>query len=112
ITAATTLHISKDDVTLAQTLIEIKAAKPRARGVIVKEPSESRTTSSSQPSQLPQAKYKEVARKLEAKMKAKMVKEERIAREKNKENIAMIEEWDDVQATINVDRQLAEQIQA
>nr|GEZ17958.1 putative ribonuclease H-like domain-containing protein [Tanacetum cinerariifolium] len=34
-TAATTLQISKDELTLAQTLIEIKAAKPKARGVIV-----------------------------------------------------------------------------
>nr|GEX09830.1 hypothetical protein [Tanacetum cinerariifolium] len=49
-TAATTLQISKDDVTLAQALIEIKAAKPRAKGVIVQEPSEFGTTSSSQPS--------------------------------------------------------------
>nr|GEX87361.1 hypothetical protein [Tanacetum cinerariifolium] len=37
-TATATTQISKDDVTLAQTLIEIKAAKPRARGVIVQEP--------------------------------------------------------------------------
>nr|GEW19891.1 hypothetical protein [Tanacetum cinerariifolium] len=35
ITAATTPRISKDDVILTQTLIEIKAVKPRARGVIV-----------------------------------------------------------------------------
>ncbi|GKB68062.1 putative ribonuclease H-like domain-containing protein, partial [Tanacetum coccineum] len=65
-----------DELTLAQTLIEIKAAKPKAittvatttttavtrpmaRGVVVQEPSEFRTTkSSSQISQLPQAKDK------------------------------------------------------
>nr|GFD24033.1 hypothetical protein [Tanacetum cinerariifolium] len=35
-----------------------------------------------------------------------------IAREKYEANRAMIEEWDDVQATIDVDRQLAIQIQA
>nr|GEZ17194.1 hypothetical protein [Tanacetum cinerariifolium] len=58
ITAAITLQISKDDVTLAQNLIEIKAAKPMDRGVIVQEPSEFKITSSSQPSQLPQAKDK------------------------------------------------------
>nr|GEZ34355.1 hypothetical protein [Tanacetum cinerariifolium] len=54
----------------------------------------------------------EVARKLEAEMKAEMDEEERIGWEKNKANIAIIEEWDDVQATIDVDRQLDEQIQA
>ncbi|GKB73815.1 putative ribonuclease H-like domain-containing protein, partial [Tanacetum coccineum] len=68
-TAAITLQITKDELTLAQTLIEIKAAKPKAittaitrpmvRGVMIQEPSKfSTTTSSSQPSQLPQAKNK------------------------------------------------------
>nr|GEV22565.1 hypothetical protein [Tanacetum cinerariifolium] len=38
----------------------------------------------------------EVVRKVEAKMKAKMDKEERVAREKNEATIAMIEEWNDV----------------
>ncbi|GJZ68840.1 hypothetical protein Tco_0632390 [Tanacetum coccineum] len=60
-TATTTPHISKDELTLAQTLIEIKAAKPKAvitaatttthirpkaRGVVVQEPSQFRTTTS------------------------------------------------------------------
>nr|GEV96510.1 hypothetical protein [Tanacetum cinerariifolium] len=45
-------------VTTAESVKEIKAAKPTARGVIVQEPSEIRTTSSLQPSQLPQAKDK------------------------------------------------------
>nr|GEV18656.1 hypothetical protein [Tanacetum cinerariifolium] len=85
--------------------VEIKAAKPKAREVIVQESSEFRTTSSSQPSQLAQAKEKgkgivvepgkhlkkkdqtafnkEVARKLEAQMNAEIEEEERIAREKD-----------------------------
>nr|GEU56827.1 putative ribonuclease H-like domain-containing protein [Tanacetum cinerariifolium] len=54
----------------------------------------------------------EIARKLEAEMKAKMKKEERIAREKDEANRAVIEEEDDVQVTIDANRQLAEQIQA
>ncbi|GKE48249.1 hypothetical protein Tco_1479507 [Tanacetum coccineum] len=72
-----------DELTLAQTLIEIKAAKPKAvttaattttttvtrpkaRGVVVQEPSEFRTTtSSSQTSQLPQAKDKGKANMIE-----------------------------------------------
>nr|GEW80604.1 hypothetical protein [Tanacetum cinerariifolium] len=98
-TTDVTPQISKDDVTLAQTLIEIKAANPRARGVIVQEPSKFRTTSSSQPSQLPQAKDK-----------GKGIK--RIVRQKDKANIAVIEEWDDVQAIIDADKQLAKQLQA
>nr|GEW93748.1 ubiquitin hydrolase [Tanacetum cinerariifolium] len=40
-TAATNLQISKDELLLAQTLIEIKATKPKARGVIIQEPRKS-----------------------------------------------------------------------
>nr|GEV92191.1 hypothetical protein [Tanacetum cinerariifolium] len=58
-TAATNPQISKDELTLAQILIEIKAAKPKARGVIVQELGEFKTTSFSQPSQLLQAKEKD-----------------------------------------------------
>nr|GEZ41318.1 hypothetical protein [Tanacetum cinerariifolium] len=46
----------------------------------------------------------EVVRKLDAQMKVKMEEEERIAREKDEANRAVIKEWYDVQATINVDR--------
>ncbi|GJR04077.1 hypothetical protein Tco_0527061 [Tanacetum coccineum] len=76
VTTASTTTTTVDELTLAQTLIEIKAAKPKAvttaatttttavtrpkaRGVVVQDPSEFRTTtSSSQTSQLPQAKDK------------------------------------------------------
>nr|GEZ00629.1 ribonuclease H-like domain-containing protein [Tanacetum cinerariifolium] len=43
----------------------------------------------------------EVARKLEAEMKAKIDEKEMIAREKNESNRAVIKEWDDVQAIID-----------
>nr|GFC14247.1 hypothetical protein [Tanacetum cinerariifolium] len=48
----------------------------------------------------------EVSRKLEAQMKAEMEEEERIAREKDEANIAIIKEWDDVQATIDADKRI------
>ncbi|GKA25177.1 hypothetical protein Tco_0711210 [Tanacetum coccineum] len=118
-----------DELTLAQTLIEIKVAKPKAvttadtttttirpkdRGIVVKEPSEFKTTSSpSQASQLSQAKDKgkaimvepekplkkkdqialdeEVARNLEAQPQAELEEEERLARQKEEEaTIALI----------------------
>ncbi|GJV79383.1 hypothetical protein Tco_1515253 [Tanacetum coccineum] len=77
-----------DELTLAHTLIEIKAAKPKvvtfaatkitttrpkARGVVVQEPSEFKTTSSSlQASQLPQAKDKEEQEQLSIEEKSKL----------------------------------------
>ncbi|GKF12394.1 hypothetical protein Tco_0050320, partial [Tanacetum coccineum] len=53
VTIDNTTTTTVDELTLAQTLIEIKATKSKARGVIVQEPSEfTTTTSPSQPSQL------------------------------------------------------------
>ncbi|GJT49094.1 hypothetical protein Tco_0975251 [Tanacetum coccineum] len=119
-----------DELTLAQTLIEIKAAKPKAvtstvktttttrpkaRGVVVQEPTEFKTTSSSlQASQIPQAKDKgkakmvkpekplkkkdqitideKVSRNLEAQLQAELEEEERISRLKEeKANIDLLE---------------------
>ncbi|GKA94319.1 hypothetical protein Tco_0816357 [Tanacetum coccineum] len=104
--------LSTDELTLALTLIEIKAAKPKARGVIVQKPSEfTTTTSPSQPSQLPQAKDKgkakmvepekplkkkdqimfdkEVAQKLQAQLDAELEEEENLARQREEDaNIA------------------------
>ncbi|GJS61924.1 hypothetical protein Tco_0656708 [Tanacetum coccineum] len=139
-----------DEITLAQTLIEIKAAKPKAvttaattttttrpkaRGVVVQEPSEFRTTTSSpqasQPSKTkdkgkaimiePEVPLKkkdqvaldeEMARNLEAQLQAELIEEERLARKKEEEaNIALIESWENTQAMIEADRLLAERLQ-
>nr|GEV48739.1 putative ribonuclease H-like domain-containing protein [Tanacetum cinerariifolium] len=115
-TAATTPQISKDELTLAQTLIEINVAKvitnvatttttavtrPKPRGVIVQKPSEFRTTPSLQPSQLPKVKDK-----------AELEEEERLARQKEeKDNIALIESWDNIQAMMDADYELAARLQ-
>ncbi|GJY28507.1 hypothetical protein Tco_0404274 [Tanacetum coccineum] len=139
-----------DELTLAQTLIEIKAAKPKAvttattttttrpkaRGVVVQEPSEFRTTSSSlQASQSSKTKDKgkaimiepevplkrknqvaldeEMARNLEAQLQAELIEEEKIGRKKEEEaNIALIESWENTQAMMEADRLLAERLLA
>ncbi|GJR64148.1 hypothetical protein Tco_0010213 [Tanacetum coccineum] len=150
VTTANAPTTTIDELTLAQTLIEIKAAKPKAvtsaattttttrpkaRGVVVQEPSEFKTTSSPlQASQLPQAKDKgkakmvepekplkkkdqiamdeEVARNLEAQLQAELEEEERISRLKEeKANIALLESWDNTQAMMDADFQLAQQMQ-
>ncbi|GJV22508.1 hypothetical protein Tco_1371528 [Tanacetum coccineum] len=46
------------------------------------------------------------------KLQAKFDKEERLAREKDKANVALTEEWDDIQAKIDADYQLAQRLQA
>ncbi|GKA63979.1 hypothetical protein Tco_0763585 [Tanacetum coccineum] len=115
VTTDSTTTTTVDELTLAQTLIEIKAAKPKARGVIVQEPSEfTTTTSPSQPSQLPHAKdkgkAKMVAQKLQAQLDAELEEEERLAR--YKEEDANIVEWDNVQAMMDADYELAARLQA
>ncbi|GKB88161.1 hypothetical protein Tco_0960433 [Tanacetum coccineum] len=150
VTTASATTTTVDELTLAQTLIEIKAAKPKAvttaatttttavtrpkaRGVVVQEPSEFRTTtSSSQTSQLPQAKDKgkakmvepekplkkkdqilideEIAQRLQEELQAELEEEERLARQKEED--ANIAEWDNVQAMIDADYELAARLQA
>ncbi|GJW23920.1 putative ribonuclease H-like domain-containing protein [Tanacetum coccineum] len=97
-----------DDLTLAQTLIEIKSAKSKVKGVVIGEQSES--TSRTRPQQLPskdkgkgimeepekptKKKYQirhdeEVAQRLQAQMQAKLEEEDRLVRQREEEaNIA------------------------
>ncbi|GJY95238.1 hypothetical protein Tco_0511599 [Tanacetum coccineum] len=139
-----------DELTLAQTLIEIKAAKPKAvttatttttttrpkaRGVVVQEPIEFRTTTSSpQASQPSKDKEKgkaimiepkvplkkkdqvaldeEMARNLEAQLQDELIEEEKMAIKKEEEaNIALIASWENTEAMMKVDRLLTERLQ-
>nr|GEX63370.1 hypothetical protein [Tanacetum cinerariifolium] len=151
-TAATTPQISKDELTLAQTLIEIKETKPKVittaativtaagtrpkeKGIVMQEPSETPLPKPIIFSQKPsKAKEKgkgkmveserplkrkdqiimdaEVAKNLEAQMQAKLEKEERLARLKeDKTNIALVTEWYNTQAMMDADCKLAVRLQ-
>nr|GEU56041.1 hypothetical protein [Tanacetum cinerariifolium] len=105
-TTATTADVD-DELTLENTLTAIKAAKPKVISTAIITP---RAKAFEKKDQI--TLDEEVARKLEVEMGAEIEEEEMIEKEKDKENRAVIEEWDDVQATIDDDRQLAEQIQA
>ncbi|GKA39710.1 hypothetical protein Tco_0732261 [Tanacetum coccineum] len=149
-TDSTTTTTTVDELTLVQTLIEIKAAKPKAvttaatitttavtrpkaRGVVVQEPSEfTITTSPSQSSQPPQAKdkgkakmvepkkplkkkdqimfNKEVPQKLQAQLDAELEEEEKLVRQREED--ANIAEWDGVQAMMDADYEIAARLQA
>ncbi|GJX58018.1 hypothetical protein Tco_0289408 [Tanacetum coccineum] len=134
-TATTTTAIIKtvDDITLDQALKEMKSTKPKKKGVIIQELGESTTTISSQlSSQQSQDKGKwiliEPVKPMNKKdqirldeeaainLQAEFHKEERLTREKAEKeeeaNVALIETWDDIQAKIDADHQLAEIMQA
>ncbi|GJU28637.1 hypothetical protein Tco_1167258 [Tanacetum coccineum] len=103
--------------TLAQTLIEIKTAKPkpvttatttvtsvrpRAKGIIFHDQEEHKDQV---------ALDEEMARNLEAQLQAKLIEEERLARQKEEEaNIALIESWDNTQAMMKADFELAQRL--
>ncbi|GJU94287.1 hypothetical protein Tco_1319043 [Tanacetum coccineum] len=109
-------------ITTAATTTTTDVTRPKARGVVVQEPSEF-TTTTSQPSQLLQAKDKgkakmvepekplkkkdqilideEITQRLQEELQAELEEEERLARQKEED--ANIAEWDNVQAMIDAD---------
>ncbi|GJZ70008.1 hypothetical protein Tco_0633558 [Tanacetum coccineum] len=119
-----------DDITLAQALEEMKSTKPKKKGIVIQELGESTTTISSQlSSQQSQDKGKGILiepmknkdqilldEETALNLQAEFDEEERLTREKAKKeqeaNIALIETWDDIQAKIDADHQLAERMQA
>nr|GEY77298.1 hypothetical protein [Tanacetum cinerariifolium] len=90
-TVAITSQISMDEITLAKALIDIKTSKPKAKGIMTDE---------------------EVARNLEAQMQAELEEEERLARQKEEEaNIALVVKYDNTQAMMDADYELATRLQ-
>nr|GEY79477.1 hypothetical protein [Tanacetum cinerariifolium] len=127
--AAATMTI--DEVTLAQAIMDIKSTKPKAKWIVLQKPSESRTTTIKFSSKKSHDKGKAIMIEEHVKLKKKyqiMIdeevalklqagfdKEQRLSSEKAQQeeeaNIDLIETWDDVQAKINDDYQLAERLQ-
>nr|GFA16976.1 hypothetical protein [Tanacetum cinerariifolium] len=106
-TNATTVTITTEEITLAQALEALKTSKPKVKGIVFQEPRKSTTTTIS--SQQSHDKDKRI-------MIEEHVKPKKLAREKaekeERANIALIETWEDIQAKIDVDHQLAERLQA
>ncbi|GKA74249.1 putative reverse transcriptase domain-containing protein [Tanacetum coccineum] len=136
-----------EEITLAQTLIQIKAAKPKvvttaattttttrpkAKGVVVQEPSEFRVPQEAQPliskdkgkgimiePKVPLKRKDQIAldeqitRDIQTKLDAKLIEEQKLARKQEEEaNIALIESWENTQAMMEADRLLAERLQS
>nr|GEV56603.1 hypothetical protein [Tanacetum cinerariifolium] len=91
VNAATTPIISMDENTLAKALIEIKTSRPKAKGLAMQEPSETPTPRPIFFSQQPS--------KIQDKGKGIMIEEVNLA-------------WDDVQAKIKADYEMAQRLQA
>nr|GEU48481.1 retrovirus-related Pol polyprotein from transposon TNT 1-94 [Tanacetum cinerariifolium] len=113
------------------TTVGVETSKPKAKEILIQEPSKTPTPTpidSSQPPSKVKDKGKakiinpknplkkkdqsmideEVSRNLKAQMQAELEKEERLARQKEEEaNIALIESWDKTQAMMDVDYELA-----
>nr|GEU34926.1 hypothetical protein [Tanacetum cinerariifolium] len=129
-TPATTAIISINEVTLAQALAELNHTKPKAKAkrIVFHKPYESTTIPKPKSQDKGKAIMIEEPVKLKKKdqisldeetalsLQAEFDKEQRLAREKTQKeleaNIALIKTWDDVQAKINADYQLAERLQA
>nr|GEY37611.1 hypothetical protein [Tanacetum cinerariifolium] len=94
-----TTVVTIDEATLAQALAELKHTKPKtkAKGIVFHEQEESAITAI-----IPKSKSQDKGKGLQ----------ERAQKEEEEANIALIESWDDVQAKINADYQLAERLQA
>nr|GEV70412.1 hypothetical protein [Tanacetum cinerariifolium] len=123
-TTATTLQISKDELKLAQTLIEIRVAKPKAitiaaTTVVVAgtRPKEKGIRKMVEPEKPLKRKDQimideKFDKNLEAQMQAELEEEKRLARLKEEEiNIALITEWDNTQAMMDADCELAARLQ-
>nr|GFB74584.1 hypothetical protein [Tanacetum cinerariifolium] len=88
-----------------ENVVEEVVDAAQGKGIMIEEPVK--------PKKKDQIRLDEEAAK---KLQAEFYEEERLAREKDEKeeraNIALIEEWDDIQAKINVNHQLAEKLQA
>ncbi|GKF02334.1 hypothetical protein Tco_0029257, partial [Tanacetum coccineum] len=86
--AAKDVNLTIDEVTLAQALTALKSVKPKKKKDLIKLDEEN-------PSKL-QDKFDE---------------KERLAREKDEANVVLTKEWDDIQAKIKADHELAQRLQ-
>nr|GEW88964.1 ribonuclease H-like domain-containing protein [Tanacetum cinerariifolium] len=98
ITTAATTVVSIDDITFDQALVEIKTSKPKARGVVMQEPNEKKDQISfdEQEARRLQAEFDEQDRLAEE--KAQLIEDENLA-------------WDNVQAMMDADYELATRLQ-
>ncbi|GKE49842.1 hypothetical protein Tco_1481100, partial [Tanacetum coccineum] len=124
VVAAKDVNLSVDEVNLAQALAALKSAKVLEKGDVIKEPSVpvSDVSASTKDSAATTAATTTTATILTPRKgivfqePVEFDEEVRLAREKAKKeqeaNVALTEEWDDIQAKIKADHDLAQRLQA
>ncbi|GKA07792.1 hypothetical protein Tco_0687016 [Tanacetum coccineum] len=108
------VNLTVDEVTLAQALVALKSVKSKVKRDVIEETSIPSSAASTKVSvatttttaTLPTPRKGIVITELE------IDEEERLAREKDEANVALTEEWDDIQAKVDADYQLAQRLQA
>ncbi|GKF16893.1 hypothetical protein Tco_0061811, partial [Tanacetum coccineum] len=118
-TSATTTTV--DELTLAQTLIEIKATKPKAvttaatTTTTAKDKGKAKMVEPKKPLKKNDQFLidEEIAQRLQEELQAELEEEERLARQKEEEaNITLIESWDNTQAIMDKDYKLSARLQS
>nr|GEU51493.1 hypothetical protein [Tanacetum cinerariifolium] len=127
--------VTIDELTLAQALAELKSAKPRTDKVVIQEQELGTTTTTiavtaastrpkarsivmQEPKPLKMKKKDQIScdEQKARRLQAEINEQDRLAKEEAKKeleaNIAIIEQWHDVQAHIDVDYELAQRLQA
>nr|GEX79670.1 hypothetical protein [Tanacetum cinerariifolium] len=128
VSAATTTIAIIDDITLAKSLMEIKSAKPKAGKVVIQEPEQGTTTTTlatttvgitiTAASTRPKARglviyeQEQLPTSTNLPSSYKLKKKKRLAREKAQQIKEVNIAWDDIQAKIDADYQLAQRLQA
>nr|GEY05705.1 hypothetical protein [Tanacetum cinerariifolium]GEY06793.1 hypothetical protein [Tanacetum cinerariifolium] len=135
--AATTIITTIDDITLAKALMQIKSAKPKADKVVIQEPGHGTTTTTTAAtiittaSTRPKAKWVVIHEQKQAPTptlssqqpsqtlircyKIRLIRKKYLQerdRQEQEANITLIEIWDDIQAKVDADYQLAKKLQA
>ncbi|GJY07019.1 hypothetical protein Tco_0374073 [Tanacetum coccineum] len=128
--SAEDVNLTVDEVTLAQVLADLKSVKPKVKRDVIEEPSVPVNAVSAltkaevqdkgkgkmiEPEPMKKMSKKDQLRSDEEEAKrlqAEFDEEERLAREKDEANVALTEEWDDIQAKVEVDHELAQILQA
>ncbi|GJX89190.1 hypothetical protein Tco_0341204 [Tanacetum coccineum] len=128
------VNLTVDEVTLAQALAALKSVKPKVKRDVIEEPNVPVNATSASTKAEVQDKGKgkmnepEPVKKMSKKdqlrsdeeeakrLQAEFDEEERLAREKTEKeqeaNVALTKEWDDIQAKIEADHELAQRLQA